>query len=144
MKEAADILTPEAEDSFGGRAAVGSICSLRYAWYVVTVLTFPYLFSFGDRYVLALLAEPMRDDLELGDRQIGLLMGFGLAIFYMLLGSRLGRLADSRSRRTVIAAGCIVWSVMTRACGLVRGVWQLLLLRMGMGPTRSWVWEEYL
>src|SRR5262249_22668801 len=48
-------------------------------------------------------------------------------------GIPLGRLADSRSRRVIIAVGIASWSIMTAGCGLARKYWQLALLRMGVG-----------
>jgi MFS family permease len=104
-----------------------------YAWYVVGVLTFVYIFSFIDRQILNLLVRPIRRDLGITDFQMSLLMGFSFALFYTFFGIPLGRLADSRSRRTIIAVGFAVWSVMTAACGLARNFAQMLLLRVGVG-----------
>ncbi len=106
---------------------------ISYAWYVVGVLTLAYVFSFMDRYILSLLVQPIRRDLGINDTQMSLLLGFSFAVFYSIFGIPLGRLADSRSRRTLIAAGCAVWSFMTAACGLARNYSQLLFLRMGVG-----------
>lgn len=107
--------------------------SIRYAWYVVGVLTLVYVFSFIDRQILNLLVRPIRRDLAITDTQMSLLMGFSFAVFYTFFGIVLGRLADSRSRRGLIAAGFVAWSVLTAACGLARSFWQMLLLRMGVG-----------
>ncbi len=104
-----------------------------YAWYVVGVLTVAYIFSFMDRYILALLVQPIRQDLGISDTGMSLLMGFSFAVFYSVFGIPLGRLADSRNRRNLIAAGCALWSLMTAACGLARSYSQLLLLRIGVG-----------
>jgi MFS family permease len=60
-------------------------------------------------------------------------MGFGFAVFYTFFGIPIARLADSRSRRWIIAAGLAVWSATTAACGLARTYTQLLLARMGVG-----------
>lgn len=104
-----------------------------YAWYVVGVLTFVYIFSFIDRQILNLLVRPIRRDLGITDFQMSLLMGFSFALFYTLFGIPLGRLADSRSRRSIIAVGFAVWSVMTAGCGLAKNFVQMLLLRVGVG-----------
>ena len=104
-----------------------------YAWYVVGVLTFIYVFSFIDRQILNLLVRPIRRDLGITEVQMSLLMGFSFAVFYTFFGIPMGRLADSRSRRTVIAVGFVVWSAMTAGCGLARNFVQMLLLRMGVG-----------
>ena len=106
---------------------------LRYAWYVVAVLTFVYVFSFIDRQILNLLVRPIRRDLGISDTQMSLLMGIGFAFFYTLCGIPLGWLVDRKSRRSIIAVGFIFWSIMTAGCGLARNFVQMLLLRMGVG-----------
>ena len=104
-----------------------------YAWYVVGVLTIAYILAFIDRQILNLLVGPIRRDLSISDTQMSLLMGFSFAVFYSVFGFPLGRLADSRSRRTIIAAGMVLWSILTAGCGLARYFWHFLLLRMGVG-----------
>ncbi|MBK9708111.1 MAG: MFS transporter [Acidobacteria bacterium] len=104
-----------------------------YAWYVVGVLTIVYIFSFIDRQILNLLVGPIRRDLGISDTQMSWLMGTSFAVFYTFFGIILGRLADSRSRRSLIALGFIFWSIMTAGCGLARNFTQMLLLRMGVG-----------
>jgi MFS family permease len=107
--------------------------SLAYAWYVVAVLMVAYVFSFIDRQILNLLVGPIRSDLGISDTQMSLLMGFSFALFYTICGIPLGRLADSKSRRTIIAVGIFFWSLMTAACGTARHYWQFFLYRMGVG-----------
>jgi MFS family permease len=104
-----------------------------YAWYVVVVLTIAYVFSFLDRQILSLLVEPIRADLNISDTQMGMLQGLAFGIFYTVLGIPLGRLADRRSRRGLIAAGITIWCLMTAACGLARNFFQLFLARVGVG-----------
>ena len=100
-----------------------------YAWYVVVVLTLAYMVSFIDRQILALLIDPIKADLGLSDTQISLLLGLAFGIFYTLMGIPLGRLADRRSRRVIIAAGITCWCLMTAACGLAKNYTQLFLAR---------------
>lgn len=104
-----------------------------YAWYVVGVLMLIYVFSFMDRQILGLLVEPIKRDLQISDTQMSYLMGLSFAVFYTFFGIPLGRLADSTSRRGLIAAGLFFWSLMTAGCGTVTRYWQLMLLRMGVG-----------
>jgi MFS family permease len=75
---------------------------------VVGVLTLVYIFSFIDRQILNLLVIPIRRDLDMSDTGMSLLMGFSFAVFYTFFGILLGRVADSGSRRGLIAAG-FVW-----------------------------------
>jgi MFS family permease len=107
--------------------------SPRYSWYVVGVLTLVYVFSFIDRQILSLLVRPLRRDLQITDTEVSILMGFSFAVFYTFCGIPLGRLADTRSRRSIIAAGLVFWSVFTGLCGLARNFAQMLLFRVGVG-----------
>ncbi len=107
--------------------------SAGYAWYVVIVLTLVYVFSFIDRQILNLLVKPIRRDLGISDTQMSLLMGFSFAVFYTFFGIFLGRMADRRSRRSMISIGFIFWSLMTAGCGLARNFAQMLLFRIGVG-----------
>lgn len=104
-----------------------------YAWYVVLVLMIIYIFSFIDRQILALLVTPIRAHFAISDTQMSLLMGFTFALFYTFFGIPIGRIADSRSRRGLIAIGLIFWSIMTAGCGLASRYWHLLLCRIGVG-----------
>lgn len=105
----------------------------RYSWYVVGVLTLVYVFSFIDRQILSLLVRPLRRDLQITDTEVSVLMGFSFAVFYTFCGIPLGRLADTRSRRSIVAAGLVFWSVFTGLCGLARNFAQMLLFRVGVG-----------
>lgn len=103
------------------------------AWYMVFLCMVAYIFSFIDRQVLALLIEPIRADLQISDTQFSLVHGFAFALFYATMGIPIARLADTRSRPLIIAAGIFVWSIATAVCGLTRNFGQLFLARMGVG-----------
>jgi MFS family permease len=104
-----------------------------YAWYVVIVLTFVYIFAFIDRQILNLLVGPIRRDLQISDTEMSLLTGFAFALFYTLFGLPLGRIADAGNRRGLIAAGFAMWSLFTAGSGLARNFTQMLIMRMGVG-----------
>lgn len=106
---------------------------LGYAWYVVGVLTLVYVFSYIDRQILTMLVRPLRRDLGISDTQMSVLMGFSFAMFYTFFGILLGRLADVRSRRGIIAAGLVAWSLFTASSALARNFVQMLCLRIGVG-----------
>ncbi len=114
-------------------SAAGSYPAAGYAWYVTVVLTLAYIVAFLDRQILALLVEPIKRDLGISDTQMSLLLGFAFAIFYTLLGIPIGRLADRRSRRSIIAVGITIWCAMTALCGLARSYTQLFIARVGVG-----------
>lgn len=102
-------------------------------WYVVAVLLVVYIFSFIDRQIMALLVTPIRRDLQISETQMGLLMGFTFAVFYTFFGIPLGRLADRRPRRSIIAIGLVAWSLFTAGCGFARNFLHMALMRVGVG-----------
>ena len=120
-------------DSQTSQRGADSYPAPAYAWYVATVLTTAHVVSFLDRQVLALLVEPIKSDLQISDTQMSLLLGLAFAIFYTFMAVPIGRLADRRSRRGIIAIGITVWCVMTATCGLAKNYWQLFLARVGVG-----------
>jgi len=86
-----------------------------------------------DRQIISLIVEPIKRDLHLSDTQMGLLMGPAFVIFYMILGLPIARMVDYKSRRTILAVGVAIWSLMGTLCGLAQNFWQLLLCRIGVG-----------
>ena len=103
------------------------------AWYTVGLLFVAYTFSFVDRFILTLLIEPIKNDFNLSDTGVSLLVGFAFVIFYTFLGIPIGRLADRVNRRNLIAAGITLWSCMTALCGMARGFGTLFAARVGVG-----------
>ena len=107
--------------------------SNRRAWYAVVLLTIAYIVSFLDRQLLALVVEDVKADLVLTDTQVSLLLGFAFALFYTTMGIPIGRLADKKSRKTIIGIGITCWCLMTAACGLAKNYTQIFLARVGVG-----------
>lgn len=105
----------------------------RQAWYAVGVFAVVLMLNFLDRGIVGLLVPDLKRDLGLSDTQVGLIMGFAFACFYMVVGYPIARLADSKSRRAIIGVGLATWSFMTALCGLAGNFWQLFLCRMGVG-----------
>ncbi|HEV7717056.1 MAG TPA: MFS transporter, partial [Steroidobacteraceae bacterium] len=105
----------------------------RTAWYALFVLTLCYTLSYVDRQIIAFLVEPLKQELSISDTKIGLLQGIYFAIFYTFVGLPMGWLADRYSRRNIVAAGVLIWSVMTVLSGTARSYATLALARMGVG-----------
>lgn len=103
------------------------------AWYLVILLTIAYVFSFVDKYLPALLLEPIKADLGVSDTQMGLLLGPAFAVLYATLGLPLGWLADRVRRNSLVAAGVALWSLATASSGLAANFTHLLLARVGVG-----------
>lgn len=71
--------------------------------YVLALLTALSALTFMDRQVLAVLLQPIKQEFGFSDLQIGLITGLGFALTFAALGIPLGRLADRRERRSLIA-----------------------------------------
>jgi len=104
-----------------------------YVNYVLTLLFLVAVLNVCDRTIIAVLVEDIRADLALNDREMGLVMGLAFSVTYFAAGIPLARLADTGSRRTIIACALAAWSVMTALAGLAQNFLQLLLTRMGVG-----------
>ncbi len=105
----------------------------RAGWSMVVLLMIAYVFSYTDRTILSILVEPIKQDLELSDVQIGLLLGPAFAIFYATMGLPFGWLADRYRRTWIIGGGFVLWSLATLASGVSRSFAQLFAARMCIG-----------
>ncbi len=104
-----------------------------YARYVLGVLFIVYVINFIDRQVLSVFIGPIKEEFAVSDTQMGLLVGFGFALFYTFAGIPIARWADRGNRRSIIALGLTVWSAMTVISGVTRNFAQLALARIGVG-----------
>jgi len=105
----------------------------RDRWYVLAVMTAVYAMNIADRFSIATLLEPIRQELHLSDSGIAFLTGFALAMFYVTVGIPIAALADRANRRNILAISLAVWSGMTALCGLARNYGELLLARFAVG-----------
>jgi MFS family permease len=104
-----------------------------YAWSVVAILIGAAILSYTDRQVLSLLVDPIRHDLRISDTQVSLLLGSAFALIYGVAGLPLGYLADRVSRRNLIAAGLLIWSLATMAGSLAQGFGEIFASRVFVG-----------
>jgi predicted MFS family arabinose efflux permease len=102
-------------------------------WLALTLLTAIATVGFIDRIVMNVLAVPVQQEFGLSDTQVGLLTGFAFAVLNVTLGIGVARYAERGHRLSLIAAGTLLWSLATAACGFVASFTQLLLARVGVG-----------
>jgi MFS family permease len=86
-----------------------------------------------DRSIISLMVGPISRDLGIDDVQIGLLQGLAFGLFYAAFGLPFGIAADRWSRRRLIFAGVVIWSLAAAACGLAANFHQLLAARFFVG-----------
>jgi len=88
--------------------------------------------NFYDRQALGAVLEPLRREFHLSDAQLGGLTT-AFTLLYAVAGLPLGRLADTGSRRKLLAAGVAVWACLTGLGGLARSYASLAVTRLGVG-----------
>ncbi|MGU3500835.1 spinster family MFS transporter [Mycobacterium sp. C31M] len=104
----------------------------RRAWAAVMVLALVGTLNYVDRFLPAVLAEPIKKDLALSDTAIGVINGFGFLTVYAVLGIVIARIAD-RGMFGAVIAGCLtLWGAMTMVGGAVQSGLQLALTRIGV------------
>ncbi|MBI1251200.1 MAG: MFS transporter [Alphaproteobacteria bacterium] len=114
-------------------AAGAPAASGLYTRYALGVLTLVALINFLDRQIIAILAEPIKRDLNLTDSEVGLTAGLSFALMYTTLSIPVAWLADRWHRPRIIATAIAVWSAMTILCGMAQTFTQLFLARVGVG-----------
>jgi len=110
-----------------------AVITPQYRRYALLLLLLVFTSSHVDRQILAILLQPIKQELLLSDTQLGFLSGVAFAIFYATLGIPMAMWADRGNRRNLIAAALSVWSGMTVLCGVATTFWQLALARIGVG-----------
>ena len=88
--------------------------------------------NFYDRQALNAVLEPVRHEFGLSDTQLGGLVTLFTVVF-ALAGPPLGKLADTRSRRGLLAGGIAVWTGLTALAGAASSYAMLLATRLGVG-----------
>ena len=104
-----------------------------YRTLVLSMLVLVYAFNFLDRQIIGILAEPIKAEFGLSDKQMGLLLGPSFAILYAVLGVPIAWLADRKSRAWIMTIALALWSGMTALCGVAGSFTQLFMARIGVG-----------
>lgn len=104
-----------------------------YRRIVLSMLVLVYAFNFLDRQIIGILAEPIKAEFGLSDKQMGLLLGPSFAILYAVLGVPIAWLADRKSRAWIMTIALTLWSGMTALCGVATNFTQLFMTRIGVG-----------
>jgi MFS family permease len=97
------------------------------------LLVLAYTVSISDRMILSILFPDIKAEFGLSDAQLGLLGGLSFALFYATMGLPIARLSDQFSRKRIIIASLVIFSLMTALSGWATGFITLLLFRIGVG-----------
>src|SRR5246127_5637806 len=95
------------------RLAEPQSASFTERWYVLIMMCLVYTLSIADRYVVSTVLDPIKADLHLSNLGVAFATAWPLAFFYVCMGFPLSWLIDRYSRRKIIAACLVAWSIMT-------------------------------
>lgn len=110
-----------------------SLLAKSYRTRLLAVLLITSTLSFADRSVFAATSQVIKQEMKFSDFQLGALQGLGFALVYALAAIPISRLAEHRSRVTIIAVAVAIWSLMTALTGFAGSFVTLLLARAGVG-----------
>jgi MFS family permease len=103
------------------------------AWYTLTLVAASQAISLLDRQILSILAPKIREDLQIGDAELGLLYGTVFALFYALFSLPLGRLVDGWIRTRLLGICIAAWSTAAGLAAFANGFSLLAISRLGVG-----------
>lgn len=101
-------------------------------YYVLSALVLIGVLTLFERFIFALVMEPIKQELLLSDSQLGLLTGIAFAGFYAVAGIPLARWADRGNRVTISALSVGLVGIMVSLSGAVSNFLQLLTVRAGL------------
>jgi len=104
---------------------------------MLALLSAAYGLAYIDRLMIAVVAEPVKQEFNLSDTQLFLLTGAAFVVIYGLLGLVSGWLLDRWSRSRLVAGSLGLWSLFTMGCGLAGNFSQLALARAAVGAGES-------
>src|SRR5688572_28426651 len=101
-----------------------------YKVYALGLMTAVYTVNLLDRQLMGLLLQPIKEDLNLSDTQLGFVTGIAFGLFYATLGVPIGRWADRGNRVTITCLTMALWSLTNMTLIFVTSFAQLLFVRI--------------
>lgn len=100
----------------------------KYKWEVLALLWVAYLLNQADRQVFNVVLPLIREDLSLSDVAVGTIATI-FNLFYAVLVPIGGFIGDRMSRKWIVTASVLFWSVATMFTGLCNGFLMLVVMR---------------
>src|SRR5690242_18993255 len=100
---------------------------------MLLLLILANVLSVGDRMLLSVTTEPVRQELALSDPQIALVNGLLFVLFHLAAGLFVARLIDRGNRKRLLSMSIAGWSVAAAATGFADDFASLSLARIGVG-----------
>ena len=99
-----------------------------YKWEVLALLWVAYLLNQADRQVFNVVLPLIREDLGLSDVAVGTI-ATAFNLFYAVLVPIGGFIGDRFSRKWIVTASVLFWSIATMFTGLCNGFLMLVVMR---------------
>lgn len=99
---------------------------------ILFLLFLANLLNFFDRAIPAIVIEPIRQEWQLTDLQIGITAA-AFTLVYAVAGLPMGRMADTLSRKNIMGWGLTIWSGFTALNALAWSYMSFLAVRVGVG-----------
>src|SRR5512139_1694417 len=99
---------------------------LGYRHYALGMMTAVYTLNLVDRGLMMLLLQPIKEDLQVSDTQLGFLTGIAFGLFYATLGIPLARWSDRGNRVAITSLAIGLWGLTVMACLFVTNYVQLV------------------
>jgi MFS family permease len=112
--------------------SAGRIAPAAARW-MLLLLILANVLSVGDRMLLSVTTEPIRQELALSDRQIAVVNGLLFVVFHLVAGLFVARLIDRGNRMRLLSMGIAGWSIAAAATGIADDFASLSLARIGLG-----------
>jgi MFS family permease len=124
--------------------------SMAYKVWFIFILILLSAVVVGERRILSVMVQPLKHDLHLSDWDIGL-FNLAFVLVYVIFSIPIGRRADSSSRRNLIAASAVMWSVGALVCGSAKSLTMMVAGQAGIGlgeamttsPTQSLITDTF-
>lgn len=111
--------------------------SAAHAWLTLGLLTLANILLTLDRTILQLVTEPIKQEFQLSDGQLGILLGLAFSLPLGVAGIILGPVIDRVRRRNFLALILSIWSACTFFTGFAGNYVQLLLSRASLGASEA-------
>lgn len=100
--------------------------------YCLAVLCALAILSYLDRYIVAVVAEPLIHSMKLDATDVGFLIGLGFGPVYALMSLPIAYFLDRGNRVRIVGGGVVLWSLSTIASAFAYDFSSLLSTRIGV------------
>jgi MFS family permease len=100
------------------------------AWYAVAIFGSTVFSLFGNQFVVALMLEPIKNDLNLTDQQVAFIFGLAGSFTLAFASLVISPLADRYSRRLIIGVGLLILGLCNFGSALAATAGAMLIVRL--------------